>query len=155
MYRDFEDLRDNCPAEIRADIALDFLHDDADRLAALWPATADGGFRLSLVQAVTGFWEEAVRGEGSRRGSEVPDDGFAIEIVVDSYADPEMGHSLYLELHAYCGTEGIGGLCRSVFEDERQEDRFVDRVAETAVRLMGEQTDAAGLSCEGEITKVS
>ena len=44
MYRDFEDLRDNCPAQIKADIAIDFHHDDPAALAAFWPVTEDGEF---------------------------------------------------------------------------------------------------------------
>ena len=56
------------------------LHDDQDHLDAVWPSTGDGEFRLALVQAVTDFWEKAVREEGA--GS-VPVDGFAIEILVD------------------------------------------------------------------------
>ena len=39
MYRDFEDLRDNCPFSLRADIAIDLLHDDPRHLAEVWPAT--------------------------------------------------------------------------------------------------------------------
>lgn len=57
MYRDFEDLRDNCPVSLRADIAIDLIHDNPHRLAEAWPATADGGFRLALTDAVTRFWE--------------------------------------------------------------------------------------------------
>ena len=108
MYRDFEDLRDNCPAEIKADIAIDFNHSDAAALEAFWPSTEDGEFRLSLVQRVSDFFEHEVRRRG---GDLVPEDGFAIEILVDSYHDPEMGYSMYLEAHAYCGTEKIGDLC--------------------------------------------
>ena len=64
MYEDFEDLRDNCPAEIKALIAVDLMHDDQEKLDAVWQVTADGEFRLALNQAVTDFWEKAVRDEG-------------------------------------------------------------------------------------------
>ncbi|MBK9470727.1 MAG: hypothetical protein IPO18_00365 [bacterium] len=33
MYRDFEDLRDNCPVSLRADIAIDLIHDNP----TAWP----------------------------------------------------------------------------------------------------------------------
>ena len=88
MYRDFEDLRDNCPVSLRADIAIDLTHDDPERMAELWPATTDGGFRLALTDAVTGFWEDEVR---RRAGGKLEEDALAIEIMVDAYTDPEMG----------------------------------------------------------------
>jgi hypothetical protein len=151
MYEDFEDLRDNCPAEIKAAIAIDFLHDDQDPLDALWPITADGEFRLALNQAVTDFWENAVRDKGA--GS-VPVDGFAIEILLDSYTDPDMGSSLYLELHAYCGTEGIGDLCWKVFDDEDRavefEKTFTGRMAE----IFGKWAPGSGVRCEVELSEV-
>jgi hypothetical protein len=151
MYEDFEDLRDNCPARIRALIAVDFSHDDPERLDAVWPATADDEFRLYLTGAVRDFWEHEVR---TRGGAAVPDDGFAIEIGVDSYTDRDMGSSLYLELVAYCGTEGIGDLAWKVFDDDPLERRFAARMAGEVVRLLGEVTDAGGIRAEVEVTEV-
>jgi hypothetical protein len=151
MYRDFEDLRENCPAQIKANIAIDFLHDDPERLAALWKATGDDEFRLYLVTAVNNFWDEAVRTKG---GKKVPDDGFAIEIELDSYHDPEMGYSLYLDLHAYCGTEAIGDLCWSVFDDAALELTFMKTIADKTRALLAEKTEIEGLHCQVEITEV-
>ena len=151
MYEDFEDLRDNCPAEIKAAIAIDFLHDDQDQLDSLWPITADGEFRLALNQAVTDFWENAVRDKGA--GS-VPVDGFAIEILLDSYTDPDMGSSLYLELHAYCGTEGIGDLCWKVFDDEDRAVEFEKIFAGRVAEIFGKWAPESGVRCEVELTEV-
>jgi len=151
MYEDFEDLRDNCPAEIKAVIAIDFLHDDQEKLDAVWPITADGEFRLALNQAVTDFWENAVREKGS--GS-VPVDGFAIEILLDSYTDPDMGSSLYLELHAYCGTEGIGDLCWKVFDDEDRAVEFEKTFAGRVAEIFGKWAPESGVRCEVELTEV-
>ncbi|MCP4573990.1 MAG: hypothetical protein GY838_16645 [bacterium] len=150
-YEDFEDLRDNCPAEIKADIAIDVVHADAARLNAAWTVTADGGFRLSLTQRVSDFWEHEVR----ERGRDVPDDHFAIEIIVDSYADPEMGHTLYLELHAYCGSEGVGELCWGVFDDDPLERTFAAAMATQIPELLGEHTNADGVTCIVEVTEVA
>jgi hypothetical protein len=149
MYEDFEDLRDNCPAEIKADIAIDFEHDDPARLAEIWPATADGEFRLYLNQAVSDFWENEVRTRG-----DVPDDGFAIEIVIDSFNDQDMGSTLYLELHAYCGTDGIGASAWQVFEDDKIERRFAAALAAKAPGLLNDATDAGGVRCVVEVTEV-
>jgi len=151
MYEDFEDLRDNCPAEIKAVIAIDFLHDDRGRLETLWPMTADGEFRLALNQAVTDFWENAVRDKGA--GS-VPVDGFAIEILVDSYSDPDMGSSLYLELHAYCGTEGIGELCWKVFDDEDCAVKFEKIFAVRVPEILAKWAPDSGVRCEVELSEV-
>jgi len=151
MYEDFEDLRDNCPAEIKADIAIDIEHDDPARLAEIWPATADGEFRLYLNQAISNFWENAVR---TRGGDNVPEDGFAIEIIIDSFSDPEMGSTLYLELHAYCGTEGIGDLAWQVFEDDELERRFAGELAARVPGLLQEVTGAEGVRCVVEVTEV-
>ena len=151
MYEDFEDLRDNCPAEIKADIAIDIEHDDEARLKEIWPATQDGEFRLYLNSAVSGFWENEVR---SRGGDNVPDDGFAIEIVIDSFTDPEMGSTLYLELHAYCGTEGIGDLAWQVFEDDKLERKFSSLMEDKVPTLLREATKADGVSCVVEVTEV-
>jgi len=151
MYEDFEDLRDNCPAEIKAEIAMDLIHDDPLHLAEVWPAVEDGEFRLSLVQAVTDFWEKEIRSKG---GKNVPEDGFAIEIVVDSYSDQDMGSSLYLELHAYCGTEGIGDLAWDVFEDDKIERRFASDMAAQVPLILEKTAPGAGLACEVEVTEV-
>ncbi len=151
MYEDFEDLRDNCPARIKAAIAIDFLHDDQNQLDALWPVTGDGEFRLALNQAVTDFWENAVRGKGA--GS-VPVDGFAIEILLDSYSDPDMGSSLYLELHAYCGTEGIGELCWKVFDDEDRAVEFETTFAARVPEILAKWVPDSGVRCEVELTEV-
>lgn len=150
MYESFEDLRDNCPARVRAAIAIDLEHDDPARLDAVWPATADGGFRMFLTGAVRDFWEEQVRS----RGKAVPDDAFAIEIVVDSFTDRDMGSTLYLELVAYCGTEGIGDLTWDVFEDDPLERKFAAHLAAAVPKLLADVTDTAGVRCEVEVTEV-
>ncbi len=151
MYEDFEDLRDNCPAEIKAVIAIDFLHDDQEKLDAAWPTTADGEFRLALNQAVTDFWENAVREKGS--GS-VPVDGLAIEILLDSFTDPDMGSSLYLELHAYCGTEGIGDMCWKVFDDEDLAVAFEKEFSVRVEEIFGKWAVDSGVRCQVELTEL-
>ncbi len=151
MYEDFEDLRDNCPAEIKADIAIDIEHDDAGRLEKIWPATQDGEFRLYLNGAVSEFWENEVR---TRGGAAVPDDCFAIEIVIDTFSDPEMGSTLYMELHAYCGTEGVGDLAWKVFEDDKIERRFARQLAAKVPGLLAEVAKADGVRCTIEVTEV-
>jgi hypothetical protein len=151
MYQDFEDLRDNCPAEIKAEIAIDFHHPDPDSLAAFWPATEDGEFRLSLVQRVSDFWESEVRDRG---GTAVPDDAFAIEILLDSYNDPEMGYSIYLELHAYCGTEGIGDLAWQVLESDALEARFRKEMPSRIADLLGRLAPGSGVTCTLEVNEV-
>ena len=151
MYEDFEDLRENCLAEIKADIAIDIEHDDETRLDKIWPATTDGEFRLYLNSAVSAFWENEIR---SRGGSAVPDDCLAIEIITDSYSDPDMGSTLYLELHAYCGTEGVGDLAWQVFADDDLERRFAKEMAAKVLGLLQEVTDAEGVRCEIEVTEV-
>ena len=151
MYDDFDDLKDNCPAEIKADIAIDIVHGDVERVAAVWPATENGEFRLHLTQEVSDFWEKEVR---TRGGNNVPEDGFAIEIVVDSYTDEEMGSTLYLDLRAYCGTEGIGDLAWQVFDDDKLERRFAAEIGARVPILLGAITDATGVHCEVEVTEV-
>jgi len=150
MYEDFEDLRDNCPVEIKADIAIDLEHDDLARLEVVWPLTTEGEFRLYLNQAISNFWENEVR---SRGGQTVPEDCFAIDIVVDSYTDPDMGSSLYLELHAYCGTDGVGDLAWQVFADDELERRFAKAMAPRVLELLG--PEAAGVACDLEVTEVA
>lgn len=152
MYRDFEDLRDNCPVRIDANIAIDLLHDEVERLAAVWPVTADGEFRLYLTGEVAGFWEDAVRTAG---GEAIPEDGLAIDIEVDSYNDPEMGFSLYLDLHAYCGTEKVGEICWNVFDDEKREKEFLEVARRKTLDLLAEKADISGLFCEVEVTEVA
>lgn len=151
MYKDFEDLRDNCPASIKASIAIDFQHDDPATLAEIWPSTADGEFRIYLVQRVSDYWEKAVRSHG---GNSVPEDGFAIDIMVDSYQDPDMGHSLYLELYAYCGTAGIGDLCWSVFDDAECETGFMREMPARVIELLKPLTSIDGLTVEVEVSEV-
>ncbi|MBU8870983.1 MAG: hypothetical protein KOO60_09005 [Gemmatimonadales bacterium] len=151
MYQDFEDLRDNCPAEIKAEIAIDYHHSDPARLQEIWDATEDGEFRLYLVQKVTDFWEKAVRAKG---GDNVPEDCLAMDIMVDSYHDPEMGYSMYLELHAYCGTEGIGNLCWSVFDDETQAVDFEKLLAAEVPVLLRKGISDSGLRCEVELSEI-
>ena len=135
----------------RTTLLVDFLHDDQDRLKVLWPITADGEFRLALNQAVTDFWENAVRDKGA--GS-VPVDGFAIEIMLDSYTDPDMGSSLYLDLHAYCGTEGIGDLCWKVFDDEDRAVAFEKEFSDKATEILARWAPDSGVRCEVELNEV-
>ena len=152
MYEDFEDLRDNCPAEIKADIAIDLEHDDLDHLDTIWPITTDGEFRLYLNSAVSGFWENEVR---TRGGQAVPEDCFAVEIVIDTFTDPEMGSTLYLELHGYCGTEGIGDLAWQVFADDKLEREFARVMAAKVLELLREaKADITGVRCDVEVTEV-
>lgn len=151
MYKDFEDLRDNCPAEIKAEIAMDFHHDNPAKLAEFWPNIEDGEFRLSLVQRVSDFWEHQVRQKG---GDRVGDDSFAIEILVDSYHDEEMGYSMYLELHAYCGTNGIGDLAWHVFEDDNLEAEFRKVLPGRVEDLMGRLFPGSGVTCTFEVNEV-
>ncbi len=151
MYEDFEDLRDNCPAEIKALIAVDLMHDDQAKLDEVWQITADGEFRLALNQAVTDFWENAVRDKG---GDSVPVDGLAIEIQLDSFTDPEMGSSLYLELHAYCGTEGIGDLCWKVFDDEARAVAFEKEFSVKVIEILARWAPDSGVRCDVELNEV-
>ncbi len=152
MYRDFEDLRDNCSVRIDANIAIDLVHESLERLNAVWPVTGDGEFRLYLTGEVAGFWEDAVRGKG---GDAIPEDGFAIDIEVDSFCDPEMGFSLYLDLHAYCGDEKTGEICWDVFDDPQQEKAFLEAARRKTLELLGEKADITGLHCEVEVTEVA
>jgi len=152
MYKDFDDLKENCQAEIQADIAVDFLHDDPAALAAFWPVTTDGEFRLGLTQRVSDYWERAIREKG---GDNVPEDCLAIEILVDSYGDPDMGHSLYLELHVYCGTDGIGDLTWSVFDTSELEAEFGRALPGRIMDLVGRLAPGSGVTCEIEITEVA
>lgn len=151
MYKDFEDLRDNCPAEIQADIAIDWHHKESERLDEIWSATGDGEFRLALIQKVTDFWEGAVRAKG---GDRVPEDGLAMEILIDSYNDPEMGYSMYLELHAYCGTEGIGDLCWSTFDNDKLTAEFENKLVGELPDLIANWVESDGLRCEVEVTEI-
>ena len=151
MYEDFEDLRDNCPAEIKADIAIDFHHPTPANMAEIWAVTGDGEFRLSLVQKVSDFWEGLVRTKGAGR---VPEDCLAMEILVDSYNDPEMGHSMYLELHAYCGTEEVGELCWSVFDKEELAVKFEKQMATEVPALVGKWVSDSGLRCAVELSEI-
>lgn len=151
MYEDFEDLRDNCPAEIKAAIAIDLDHEDQEKLDAVWPFTGDGEFRLALTQAVSDFWENAVRNEG---GKTVPEDGFAIEIILDSFTDPVMGSSLYLELHAYCGTEGIGELCWKIFDDEDRAVAFEKEFSVKVPEILARWAPDSGVRCDVELNEV-
>ncbi len=152
MYRDFEDLRDNCPVEIKADIALDFHHADPAKLTEFWPLTTDGEFRLYLTQRVTDFWERAVRARGGER---VPEDCLAMVILVDSYQDIDMGHSLYLELHAYCGTEAVGELTWDTFDEPSLEEEFMKVLPLKVADLVAQMAPAPGISCEVEISEVA
>ena len=151
MYRDFEDLKRRCPARIAADIAIDLHHADPGRLAEIWQSTGEAEFRLFLTGRVAAFWETQVRDRGGRA---VPDDGFAIEIETDSYADPEMGHSLYLDLRAYCGTDDIGDLAWRVFADDDLEARFGRELAPQVVELLAEHIATEGLTATVEVTEV-
>ncbi len=151
MYQDFEDLRDNCPVEIKAEIAIDFLHDDAQRLAIAFESTADGEFRLSLNQAIADFWEEGLR---KKMGDSFPENSFAIIILFDSYKDPEMGYSLFLELHAYCGTEEMGDMAWSMFDDAAMEIEYEKFVAEKAPEILNRFVKEPGISCTSEIMEM-
>lgn len=150
-YRDFEDLRDNAPAAYRLEIAVDVEHDDPERLAELWSATAEGEFRLTLTGAAGRFWERELR----LRHEDVPDDHFSVEVVVDSYADPEMGHSMYLEATAYCGSETVGEQCWDMLEDDELERQFSQHLSKRVGELIGPFADAAGLRCEVEVVEVA
>jgi len=149
-YEDFDDLRDNCPAAYRAEIAIDLIHPDPAKLADIWAATADGEFRLALTGAAADFWEKEVRA----RGDNIPVDHFAMEIVVDSYADRDMGHSLYLEGSAYCGSDAVGDICWTVLEDDALERAFADAMAATVGEILARHTDIEGLACQVEVTEV-
>lgn len=151
MYQDFEDLRDNCPVEIKAEIAIDFLHDDADSLATAFESTSDGEFRLSLNQAIADFWEEALR---EKMGDGFPENAFAIIILFDSYKDPEMGYSLYLELHAYCGTEDMGDKTWSLFDDAAMEVEYEKFVADKVPELLSRFVKVPGIRCTTEIMEM-
>lgn len=154
-YHDFDDLRANREAELQADLAIDLMHDDPARLEAAWSAGADGEFRLALTQAVADYWEQAVQDAATAAGRKVPEDHFAIEILLDAYADPDMGHSLLLELHAYCGTEALGELCWDVFDDAAAETRFCREFPARVIALLAEHVDTTGLSCDVEVTEVA
>lgn len=149
-YEDFDDLRDNCPAAYRAEIAIDLMHTDPEKLAAIWAATSDGEFRLALTGAAADFWEKEVRA----RGGDIPVDHFAMEIVVDSYADQDMGHSLYLEGNAYCGSDEVGDICWTVLEDDVLERAFADAMATQVGEILGRFADIEGLACQVEVTEI-
>ena len=120
-------------------------------MSALWAATADGEFRLALTGAAGRFWEDEVRGAGR----EVPDDHFAMELTVDAYADAEMGHTLYLDGVAYCGSEEVGEVCWEVLADDTRERRFAVDLAGRVKELLAGQPAAADLVCTVEVTEVA
>jgi len=151
MYEDFEDLRDNCPSRIKAQVAIDFHHPEQQKLQEFWPQTTDGEFRLSLVQRVSDFFEREVRQRG---GDLVPEDGFAIEILLDSYQDEDMGHSLYLEMHAYCGTDNIGDLAWQVLADDDLEKEFSKVIPGRIADLLGRLAPGSGITCTAEVNEV-
>lgn len=150
MYKDFDDLKNRCPVTFKADVAIDFQHAAAERLAELWPLTGDGEFRLYLTGRVSEFWEAKIRDAG-----EVPDDGFAIEITVDSYADTDMGHTLFLALWAYCGTPEVGEMAWKIFDDDRLEAEFGRDMPGQVLELMSEQADATGLEVTAQVYEVA
>lgn len=149
MYEDFDDLRENCPVEYVMEIAVDLHLADADRLAAVWEVTGDGEFRIGLTQLVTDFWEGAVR---AREDVEI--DLLAAEVLLDSYHDDDMGHSLYLEMHVYCGTEQVGDLCWSVLEDEGEAVKFEKSAPARIVDLLDRRADTQGLRCTVEVNEI-
>ena len=149
MYEDFDDLRDNCPVEFEMDIAIDLNHDDPDQLESIWRVAGDGEFRLALTQQVTDFWEGAVRERG-----DVAIDLLAMEVLLDSYEDEEMGHSLYLEMHAYCGTDDVGELCWSVLEDDAMAQRFEKTAPAKILELLGRWVDVDDLHCGVEVDEI-
>lgn len=150
-YRDFDDLRDNAPAAYRAEIAIDLAHADSGRLAELWAATTDGEFRLLLTGAAGRFWERNLR----LREPDVGEDQFAVQVVVDSYADPEMGHTIYLDAVAYCGSEQVGSLCWDMLEDDDLERDFAAHLVKRVAEFISPLADPAGLDCQVEVTEVS
>lgn len=154
-FKDFDDLREHRAAELQADLAVDLGHPDPERLAAVWQAAGDGEFRLALTRAAADYWEAALQAFARRAGAAVPEDHFAIEILLDSYADPDMGHTLLLELHAYCGSERLGDLCWEVFDDAALETRFCKEFPARVTELLAARTDTAGLVCEVEVTEVA
>ena len=83
------------------------------------------------------------------------EDHFAIEITVDSYADPDMGHSLLLDLRAYCGTERVGGICWDTFDTAELETRFCRDMPARILARLAEVGDVSGLRCEVEVTEVA
>ena len=73
---------------------------------------------------------------------------------MDSYHDPDMGHSMYLELHAYCGTEGIGDLAWKVFEDDTREARFRKAMPPLIADLLGRLAPGSGVRVTLEVHEV-
>ena len=151
MYRDFEDLKARCPVTLRADVAIDLQHDDPAALADIWPATTDGAFRLYLVQRVSDFWEARIRDTG---GAKVPDDGLAVEIEVDSYADGDMGHTLLLDLRIYCGTAAVGEAAWRILDDDELEARFGRELPGQVIDLLGEHVATAGLRVTAQVYEI-
>jgi uncharacterized protein with NAD-binding domain and iron-sulfur cluster len=65
-----------------------------------------------------------------------------------------MGSTLYLELHAYCGTEEIGELCWEVFDDEARAVAFEKELAARVPQLLEKFAPGAGLRCEVELNEI-
>jgi hypothetical protein len=65
-----------------------------------------------------------------------------------------MGSTLYLELHAYCGTDGIGDLAWKVFEDDKLERQFSKLMEGKVPDLLNDVTNAKGMTCVVEVTEV-
>lgn len=149
MYEDFDDLRDNCPVEYVMEIAIDLHHTDAERLDEVWEVTGDGEFRIGLTQLVTDHWEKAVRAK-----QDVDIDLLAMEVLLDSYRDDEMGYSLYLEMHAYCGTDAVGDLCWSVLESDDEAVRFEKSASGGIIDLLERWVDSQGLRCSVEVEEI-
>jgi len=79
LYQDFDDLRDNFPAEIKTTTAIDIENHDPERLIKIWPATEDCEYRLDLTSAISDFWEAELHERG---GDNAPYDCFAIEMTI-------------------------------------------------------------------------
>ncbi len=148
----FDELKADYAGMLTLTVALDFNHDEAAAMASFWPLTKSEEFRLPLLRTACGFWENEVR---SALGEGTSEYWFAIEGVVDSYDDPELGYSLFLELSAYCASDGIGETAWTVLDDDPHEKRFVELLLETTRR----QLKVAGATIEPgidiEITELS
>ncbi len=76
-------------------------------------------------------------------------------MIVDSYRDDDMGSTLFLELHAYCGTEEIGEICWSVFDDEPLSVAFEKTLTAAVPELLEKTAPGAGLRCAVELTEIA
>ncbi len=147
----FDDLQSQFATLLKITLAID-ISGDPEAMATFWPQTKSDQFRLPLLRTACDFWEREVR---RSLGEQEPEYWFGIEGIFDSYSDPELGYSIYIELYAYCATKQIGDTAWDLFDNQELEDKCLALMLETTRRqgkIIQPQSD---LVFEAEITEIS